>query len=409
MTPLPNALRLLRDGYRFAGRRLDEAGRDVLATRVAGVPVVLGRGPRAARLVYSDPQVTRDGAFPPRVKATLLGRGGVQGLDDEDHHHRKAMFLDLLGPGRFDGLLTAFDRHWDQAVHRWQGQARVVLHDEVAQVLCGAVCDWAGVPVGASQVPGRTRELLALIESPAAVGPPHWRGRLARRRLEVWLAGLVEDVRAGRRTPEPGSALDVVVGHRDAGGGRLAPRTAAVELLNVLRPTVAVARFVVFAALALHLHPQWRERLRDVRDDELRWFVQEVRRTAPFFPATAARARESFTWEGVRVPRGRRLLVDLYGSDRHPLTFPDPSAFRPERFADGEGDAYDLVPQGAGDHATGHRCPGEWVTIALVGRAVRAMVSDVGWTVPPQDLTVDLRRVPALPASGFVVSGVRRR
>ena len=31
---------------------------------------------------------------------------------------------------------------------------------------------------------------------------------------------------------------------------------AAVELLNVLRPTVAVDRFIVFAALALHRHPE---------------------------------------------------------------------------------------------------------------------------------------------------------
>jgi hypothetical protein len=49
--------------------------------------------------------------------------------------------------------------------------------------------------------------------------------------------------------------------HHDADGRELDARTAGVELLNVLRPTVAVARYVTFAALALHDHPEWRSRL----------------------------------------------------------------------------------------------------------------------------------------------------
>ncbi len=45
------------------------------------------------------------------------------------------------------------------------------------------------------------------------------------------------------------------VWHRDPYGNLLDPGVAAVELINILRPTVAVARYVAFAAVALHEFP----------------------------------------------------------------------------------------------------------------------------------------------------------
>ena len=48
---------------------------------------------------------------------------------------------------------------------------------------------------------------------------------------------------------------------RDPDGRLLPRRVAAVELVNVLRPTVAVAVYVAFVTHAPTVHPQWRERL----------------------------------------------------------------------------------------------------------------------------------------------------
>lgn len=53
------------------------------------------------------------------------------------------------------------------------------------------------------------------------------------------------------------------------------------------------------------------------------------------------------------------------------------------------------MPQGAGSMADGHRCPGEPATIDLLAVFVRAL-AHADWTVPRQDLRVDLRRLPAL-------------
>jgi fatty-acid peroxygenase len=53
------------------------------------------------------------------------------------------------------------------------------------------------------------------------------------------------------------------------------------------------------------------------------------------------------------------------------------------------------VPQGGGNVATGHRCPGEGVTLTMIVSVVRALAG-TPLTLPPQDLGYDLGRVPTL-------------
>ena len=182
---------------------------------------------------------------------------------------------------------------------------------------------------------------------------------MARRRAQQrWIGDLVNAIRAGRLTAPAGSAAEVVATHRGGDGKLLARRTASVELLNVLRPTVAVAAYIVFEALALHDHPKCREKLRQPGNETyVEWFVQEVRRFYPFF--SGGFVRRDFTWKGYVFPRGRRALLDLYGTNRDPRVWESPDTFRPERFASAPADPFAFVPQGGGDPRLDHRCAGE--------------------------------------------------
>jgi fatty-acid peroxygenase len=94
----------------------------------------------------------------------------------------------------------------------------------------------------------------------------------------------------------------------------------------------------------------------------------------------------------------------VYGTDRDPRSWDEPDRFLPERFVGWPGDPYTFVPQGAGEHSGGHRCPGEWGTIALVRSAVRALTRDISYTVPDQDLRIARGHIPPRPASGFVLA-----
>lgn len=307
-----------------------------------------------------------------------------------------------------DELGALADVHWDAAIDRWQHQHDVVLLPEAGAVLCRAVHEWAGVPLADDDVGERVAMLHALIDTPAKAGPGHWRGRRARTELDRWAVKLIEDVRAGTLTSPEGRPLHAIAVHRDRRGELLDPSIAAVELINVLRPTVAIDRFIVFAALSLLEHPEWYERLR-TNDDDIESFTQEVRRHYPFFPAAAARVRRPFDWGGLHFPSGRLTLLDLHGTNHHPATWANPDRFDPDRFRDRTIGPFDLVAQGGGDHSTGHRCAGEWLTISQMNVALRVLTRRVTYTVPPQDLRVSRRRMPTQPASNFLLREVERR
>ncbi|MET7865597.1 cytochrome P450 [Micromonospora taraxaci] len=402
-----STLALLRAGYRFIGERCERYDSDVFRTRILLAPTICLRGRPATELFYDTERFQRATAMPLRVQRTLTGRGGVQGLDGTEHADRKAMFMSIMTPAAIRQLGQLFDDEWRARIPAWEAAGPVSLYDELGRLLTRVVYAWVGVPLPASQVEDRAVELHSMIEAPALVGPRHWRGRLARRRTERRLADLVERTRTGLAPAPAGSPLAVIAEHRDGRGNLLPRRIAAVELLNLLRPVVAVDQYMTFAALALHDHPGWRDRVRD-DDEATEQFVQEVRRYYPFFPMAAARVRRSFEWQGHHFPAGRRVLLDLYGTNHHPTLWPEPELFRPERFAGRRVDPFALIPQGGGDHWAGHRCAGEWITIDLMKRAVANLTTTVRYDVPVQDLTLDLRRMPALPPLGLTITNIRR-
>ena len=142
-------------------------------------------------------------------------------------------------------------------------------------------------------------------------------------------------------------------------------------------------------------------------DADLEGVVHEVRRFYPFFPCIGGRVREAFAWRGHRFAAGTWMLLDIYGTNHDPRIWQEPDSFRPERFCSWDRSAFNFIAQGGGDHYDGHRCPGEWITIELLKRAMRLLTSSMRYEVPEQDLRIDLARMPALPASRFVITGVR--
>ncbi|MFD2091413.1 cytochrome P450 [Blastococcus deserti] len=395
-----SSVSLLWEGYRFGSRRFARAGADLFDTRLMLTRATFTYGEEAARHFYTPDRLTRKGALPLPNLALLQDVGSVQVLDGAEHRHRKAMFLSMMTPAALDELVALFEQEWGEAERRWAAQEHVVLLDAVHEVLCRTVCAWSGVPLAEEEVPERTRQLVSMFEGAGAFGPRNWRGQLLRHSAEKWVRGLVDQVRSGRLDVDDQRPLRVVATHRGLDGNLLSTAVAAVELINVLRPTVAIGRFIVFAALALHEHPEQRARLTD--DDALRAFAQEVRRFYAFFPVVGGRVAEEFVWRDRSFRRGEWLLLDLYATNHDARIWGDPEVFRPERFRERSPGPFDLVPQGGGDHAATHRCAGEWPTVRLLERAV-GLLAELSHDVPPQDLTVDLTQMPTSPRSGMVV------
>ncbi|PAA72854.1 hypothetical protein BOX15_Mlig019014g1 [Macrostomum lignano] len=109
----------------------------------------------------------------------------------------------------------------------------------------------------------------------------------------------------------------------------------------------AVANLVRWALLLASLHPEAQRRLREELEaaggdasyadkDKLPYaeaFLEEVQRFVSLLPeGVVRRAVDSTTIGGYRVPKGARIIPNLYGVHHDPLHFPEPDRFQPDRF-----------------------------------------------------------------------------
>jgi fatty-acid peroxygenase len=408
-----DALLLLTQGYRTGARiwsRVRDGAR-AAPMRLLGRPAMLVRGAEGVALFYDEERIARHGAMPAIVQETLFGHGSVHSLDGDAHRHRKATFLGVAyDDAQVARLLPLLAQEWAAERDEWLAGGHRSAYDAAVGAFGRSVMRWAGVPGTAA---AQTRWAARLAQIVDGFGSPYSPAYL-QALLNRWWSDrhtrqLIEAVRGGALAPAPGTALYAWSWHQDASGDRLPAALAGVELQNSVRPMIAVARFVAFAAKRLHEDPQWRERIAletaargSLTEGPLATaFAQEVRRTAPFVPMLPGWAAEDIELDGQRVERGSRVLLDILGTNTDDRGWVDPDAFDPERFV-GVDDYEELpcfIPHGGADVSTGHRCPGEKLAIAGLAVAV-ATLSDPALKVLDGGLRVDLRRLPTKPAWG---------
>lgn len=412
MRPMPktrqidSTLALKRAPYEFISRTCHELSSDVFETRLLGRKTLCMGGCQAAEVFYDTRRFMRGGASLEPLQRALFGTSGVHTLDGAAHRHRKAMLLAMLSPARAAKLAWRFRDELRHSARHWVTRPQVVLYDELQEILARCVCAWSGLPVEPEALPQRTVQLAAFLEAPGRMGMQQVRSRFARMQAEHWLAELVRKVREGTLIPSEDSAFEVVALHRDLSGRLLEPREAAAELSSVLRPTVALSVYVSFLVHALHEFPRARALVERGGRDIAEAFVHEVRRYYPFFPAVPARVCSGFRWNGYVFEAGMRALLDLHGINHDVRIWDAPQEFRPQRFLRRDGDSWTFVPQGGGDHLEHHRCPGEWLTVELMRQALEFFTREIRYSVPPQDLSIDMQRLPALPKSRMILRDV---
>ncbi len=367
-----------------------------IRTRVGGQRVTVIGGPAAAEFFYSDGNLERHTALPPFVVNTLFGRGAVHTLDGDAHRRRKALFVDLLMDDGIDMLTKLTEEMFDEAAGRWRGGPAISLFDETARILASAVTRWTGVQLTERDRETLAADLVAMVDGFATAGPRLPRALWARRRQERRFAEVIEDV----RRQEPDDTAVSRVAHHLEEGYLLDARIAAVELLNVIRPTTAVTWLTAFAAHALDRWPANRGPLRAGDQDFAVAFAHELRRFYPFAPFLGGRATRALRFQNTEIPHGTLVLLDVYGQHHDERVWASPYTFRPERFLGRPIGAFELIPQGGGDPRTGHRCPGEKITIALLSALVQRLAK-LNYHLPSQDDTIDLSRIPARPRSGM--------
>ncbi len=409
-----DAPKLMTRGYGFGAAIWDRtrAGARAVPMRLLGRQALLVRGAEGVATFYDNDRIARHGAMPAFVQETLFGHGSVHSLDGTEHRHRKATFVDVAyEDAAVEALKPLLEREWRAERDEWIAGGDRSAYDAAAGALGRAIMHWAGLP-GTDEALTRWSARMAQIVDgfgapyspsfPLAAANRAWSDRHARK--------LIEAVRGGELDAPEGSALRAWAWHRDENDLLLPANLAGIELQNCIRPMVAVARFVAFAAKELHDRPEWRDRIAAsveerggalVDDPVAVAFAQEVRRTAPFVPVLPGWATTDIEVDGEVVPKGGRVVLDILGTNTDDRSWERAGAFDPSRFLGVDDyEAIDtFIPHGGAGVATGHRCPGEKLAIAGLAAAAAAL-SDPRVRILDEGLEVNRRRLPTKPASG---------
>lgn len=134
-------------------------------------------------------------------------------------------------------MVQLANAEWSAGIEHWQSRERIVLLPEVQLILTRAACRWAEVPLAEGEAQERCEQLAAMIDGAGGVATRHWHARRARKAAESWAAGLVQRVREGSLEVAEKQPLAVVASHTEPDGRLLELELAAVELLNLLRPS----------------------------------------------------------------------------------------------------------------------------------------------------------------------------
>ncbi|KAK4411616.1 cytochrome [Sesamum angolense] len=127
------------------------------------------------------------------------------------------------------------------------------------------------------------------------------------------------------------------------------------------------------------------------RLEYLDFVVKETLRLHPVAPLLLPHeSMEDCVIDGFHIPKGSRTMVNIWAIGRDPNVWPDPEAFKPERFIgnniDIRGHDFRLIPFGSGRRG----CPGLQLGLTVVRLVVAQLVHCFDWELPNGMLPSDL-------------------
>ena len=143
----------------------------------------------------------------------------------------------------------------------------------------------------------------------------------------------------------------------------------------------------------------------DGDDDYIDAVIKEAMRLRPVFPITARLATEPFELPGLTIPAGTLVVPHITLVHRRPDLYPDPLAFRPERFLDTRAGTYTWIPFGGGPR----RCLGAAFSLLETRIVLRTMLRHAQPTpTTKRSERIARHTVTIVPARGGTVTLTRR-
>jgi len=317
----------------------------------------------------------------------LFGSGSLLLLDGAAHLRERRLVLPPLHGSRIATYTKAIRSAAHREIDSWPVETPLRLHDRMQRVTFDVLLR-ALMGIEDEALFARLLELFpALFAKAGAVmmiqalqrdfGPlTPWR-RFVRLRREVD-EHVYAQIRARRADPhrsERKDVLSLLLTARDEDGNGLSDRHLRDELVTFLiagHETTATG--LAWAVDLLLRNPRVLARLREEveggDDTYLDAVVKEALRLRPVVANVGRRVQEPTEFAGHRIPAGVAVIPVISLIHRDANLFPEPEAFRPERFLDGGPSNYSWIPFGGGTR----RCPGAAFAALEMREVLRALV-----------------------------------
>ena len=353
--------------------------------------VVVTADPAAVKKVFTgDPDLLHAGEGNVTL-APLLGSGSVLLLDGAEHLRHRRLLLPPFHGERMRAYGEMMEAVAERRIAEWPDDRDFAVLPSMQgitlEVIMRAVFGFEDA-ARRERIGGPLRQLLDAVASRPRVlalaltagrsGPlsPWRRFAALRERADALLR---EEIRARRADPHGADGDDIfsmLLAARDPDGVALSDSELRDELMTLLlagHETTATALAWTFEQLTRN--PAVLDRLIAAEaagdGDYLDAVVKESLRLRPVVPAVVRCLQAPMEFGGWELPAGVNIAPSVYLMHRRPDIYPEPLAFRPERFLGDPPGTYEWIPFGGGVR----RCLGASFAVFEMKIVIRAVLA----------------------------------
>jgi cytochrome P450 len=301
-----------------------------------------------------------------RILEPVIGANSVILLDEDPHMRQRKLLLPAFHGEKMQRLAGLMGELAEREVASWPTGEPTPLHSRLQRLTLEVILRAVfGLQRGAQldELRDLMTEVLAFGESPISLLPPAQRllagrgpvGRMERvgARADELIYALIEERRRDGGDGE--DVLSMLLGARDEDGKQMSPAELRDELVTALvaghettasQLAWALERIAREPAVQRRLH----EELDDGSDDAyLTATINEILRRRPVVPNAEPRlVKQPVQIGDIEYQPGVVLFASAYLVHHDAAIYPDPYAFRPERFLDQTPGTYTWIPFGGG-------------------------------------------------------------
>jgi cytochrome P450 family 135 len=334
-------------------------------------PMVMLSDPEAIRALYT----AHEHGLPPGRSVALLpvmGPGSVLLLEGQEHLARRKLMLPPFHGERMRSYEATVREVTEREIDSWSGSGErpFALHPRMQAITLEVILKAVfGVtdPERDARLHERLPSLLGDTASPALQfrvllsrrlgrGDPLASLRELMKEIDELLLAEIAERRSGPDPthPEREDILSLLVAARFEDGSQMSDREVRDQLVTLLlagHETTATALAWTFDLLLRN--PATLTRLSaevdaGVQDTYLRAVISESLRLRPVVPLAGRRLASELNVDGLSRPAGTDVTPAIWLTHTRPDLYPEPYAFRPERFLENAPTTYGWIPFGGG-------------------------------------------------------------